>query len=259
MSPPIALSNATYDWLEYALEPLTPNDFPTADQVTRRLTIYDGQMFTDTYIYGLNGLQWNESSPPYPGDTPYLVNIYENGQATIPSMAAALNNSGWDPTTYTWPAQIGEVLQIIWVKTGSIVQDNGGVDYHPFHAHGGHYYDIGSGNRSYDATANEEKLKGYNPAMRDTTNLYQYTAYTIPGADAGWRGWRLRVQDAGVWMMHCHILQHMIMGMQTVWVMGAYDQTAVIPHYDAAGYLDFGGSAYGNETFAPSYVHQFGD
>ena len=49
----------------------------------------------------------------------------------------------------------------------------------------------------------------------------------------------------------------MAMGMQSVWVMGDYEQIARIPHYDAAGYLQFGGSAYGNETFAPSYVHQF--
>lgn len=77
--------------------------------------------------------------------------------------------------------------------------------------------------------------------------------------NAGWRGWRLRVQDAGVWMIHCHILQHMVMGMQSVWVMGDYEQIARIPHYDAAGYLEFGGSAYGNESFAPSYVHQFDD
>lgn len=58
-------------------------------------------------------------------------------------------------------------------------------------------------------------------------------------------------------MIHCHILQHMQMGMQTVWVKGDYEQIARIPHYDAVGYLQYGGSAYGNETFAPSYVHQF--
>lgn len=51
----------------------------------------------------------------------------------------------------------------------------------------------------------------------------------------------------------------MLMGMQTVWVMGDYQEIARIPHYDAAGYLEFGGDAYGNETFAPSYVHQFDD
>lgn len=56
---------------------------------------------------------------------------------------------------------------------------------------------------------------------------------------------------------HCHILQHMVMGMQMVWVMGDYEQIAKIPEPYASGYLTFGGSAYGNETFAPSYIHQF--
>lgn len=42
--------------------------------------------------------------------------------------------------------------------------------------------------------------------------LYRYTSVTKAGLDAGWRAWRVRVQDPGVWMIHCHTLQHMIMG-----------------------------------------------
>ena len=143
--PPLTLSNATYAWLEYALEPLNSNDFPSADEVTRRVVIYDRQVFTRTDIWRTNGDQWNTSTVyDTPGDKPYLVNIYERGPDAIPDYDVALQNKGWDPVTYTWPAKIGEVLEIIWVNTGSLVMDNGGVDYHPFHAHGGHYYDIGS-------------------------------------------------------------------------------------------------------------------
>lgn len=274
---PLTLPNETYAYMEYALEPLEPNNFPSASDVTRRITIYDRQVLTHTSIWRLSGNQWNDSTIyETPGDRPYLIDIYQRGPAAIPDFQAALDNKGWDPVTYTWPAKIGEVLEIIWVNTGSLVENNGGVDYHPFHAHGGHYYDIGSksaaihtvsphtnlssgGNGTYDPVANEKKLEGYNPVLRDTTNLYRYGSVTTAGADAGWRGWRVRVEDAGVWMIHCHILQHMAMGMQSVWVMGDYEQIARIPHYDAAGYLEYGGSAYGNETFAPSYVHQFDD
>lgn len=143
--PPMALSNATYAWLEYSLEPLKQNNFPTADEVTRRVTIYDRQVLTHTDIWRLSDNQWNVSTIyDTPGDRPYLVNIYEKGPDAIPDYQAALDNKGWDPVTYTWPAKIGEVLEIIWVNTGSLVENNGGVDYHPFHAHGGHYYDIGS-------------------------------------------------------------------------------------------------------------------
>ncbi|KAF2724415.1 multicopper oxidase [Polychaeton citri CBS 116435] len=215
-SPPLALSNATYDWLEYALEPLKPNNFPTAAEVTRRVDIDLRQVATDTIIWRANGLQWNESSVPYAGDVPYLVQIYRNGESAIPDYDAALNNSGWDPATYTWPAKIGEVLEIVWHNTGSLVKNNGGLDFHPFHAHGGHYYDIGSGNGTYDQAANEERLKTYNPVLRDTTNLYKFASATDAGNEEGWRAWRLRVEDAGVWMVHCHILQHMVMGKHCV-------------------------------------------
>lgn len=111
--PPITLSNATYSWLEYALEPLEPSNFPTADEVTRRITIYDRQIFTRTDIWRLNGPQWNVTTPPYPGDRQYLVDIYEYGQSAMPDFQAALNNSGWDPYTCTWPAKLGGVLEII--------------------------------------------------------------------------------------------------------------------------------------------------
>lgn len=109
--PPLTLSNATYDWLEYALEPLQPNNFPTADEVTRHVVIHGRQFLTDTDIWRLNGLQWNESTPS--AHTPYLVNIYEKGEAAMPDYDAALKNNGWDPKTYTWPAKIGEVRQSV--------------------------------------------------------------------------------------------------------------------------------------------------
>ena len=127
------------------MEPLKPNNFPSADEVTRRLVIYDRQVFTRTDIWRTNGDQWNESTIyATPSDKPYLANIYEQGPDAIPNYDAALKNKGWDPVTYTWPAQIGEVLEIIWINTGSLVMNNGGVDYHPFHAPGAHYFDIGS-------------------------------------------------------------------------------------------------------------------
>jgi hypothetical protein len=83
----------------------------------------------------------------------------------------------------------------------SLVKNNYGLDFHPFHAHGGHYYDIGSGNGTYNATENELHLQGYNPVLRDTTLLYRYTAEQTVNTNAGWRAWRLRVEDAGVWMV----------------------------------------------------------
>lgn len=63
-------------------------------------------------------------------------------------------------------------------------------------------YDLGSGPGEYDAEKNEERLKGYNPVLRDTTMLYKYTESELVGeglnyTSQGWRAWRLRVETPG--------------------------------------------------------------
>jgi L-ascorbate oxidase len=57
--------------------------------------------------------------------------------------------------------------------------------------------------------------------------------------------------------MHCHILQHMIMGMQSVWIMGDYEEIVRIPYSGAEGYLEFGGNAYGGENISPIHWHEY--
>jgi L-ascorbate oxidase len=252
---PLTLSNATYNFLEYALEPLVPNDFPCADEVTRRVHITNAQISKSTIIWQLDGLNWTDGTSA--NSPPYLVDLYKNGPSAMPNYTAALANGGWDPSTLTWPAKLGEVIEIILENTGSQVNNNGGFDYHPFHLHGGHFYDCGAGNGTYDPVANEKKLAGYSPVQRDTTNLYRYGEKGAAGKQEGWRCWRLRVQDAGCWMLHCHVLQHMIMGMQSVWIMGEWEDIARIPYSGAQGYLEFGGTAYGGEDISPVAYHNW--
>jgi L-ascorbate oxidase len=140
---------------------------------------------------------------------PYLVSIYINGQAAVPDLGAALANGGWDPKTLAFPAEIGEVLDIVWESNNL---PTGGYDTHPWHAHGMHYWDLGSGNGTYDAAANEKKLAGLTPVKRDTTMLYRYGVKGVVNTTAGWRAWRLRADEAGAFMVHCRITQHSIMG-----------------------------------------------
>ena len=56
-------------------------------------------------------------------------------------------------------------------------------------------------------------------------------------------------------MIHCHTLQHMLMGMQTVWVFGDEKDILKVPKVEVEGYLTYGGDVYGNETHAPRVVH----
>lgn len=247
--PPLTLPPTELGWLDYKLEALYPDpSFPDSSEVTRRVTIRTHQMISNTTVWAQDNTPWLDTFPT----EPYLVSLYKNDGIEFPSFERALENEGIDPVTKAFPAVLGEVIEIIIQNTGS---DRGTQDVHPFHAHGAHYYDLGSGNGTYNPDANEVHLRGIQLAKRDTTMLYKYTEQTVPGVDLGWRAWRLRVTEPGVWMVHCHILQHMIMGMQTVWVMGNATEILSVPVDDVEGYLVYGGSVYGNESFDPMPVH----
>lgn len=107
------------------------------------------------------------------------------------------------------------MIEVVFQNTGSkFPKLQGRVETHPFHAHGKHFYDVGSGPGKYDPEANNARIEelGYRPVMRDTSMLFKYHDRVKPGEPAGWRAWRMRVTSPGVWMIHCHILAHMMMG-----------------------------------------------
>lgn len=249
--PPLPVPSASPGWLDYQLRPLTPHsDFPSLSEVTRRIMVQVHQNISTYIIWLENGYPWTASFPT----SPYLVDIYEGKYDMNAAYNRAIANGGLDNVTRTFPAKLGEVLEIVWQNEAST---NGGVENHPFHAHGRHYYDIGGGDGTYDPVANEKQLQGNPPVLRDTSVLYGYRSTTAPYVKSGWRAWRLRVDDAGVWLIHCHILQHMLMGMQTVWVFGDEEEIIHQSGNVSSGYLRYGGSAYGNETHWPEVMHYF--
>ncbi|KOC11253.1 putative laccase [Aspergillus flavus AF70] len=253
VTPPLPVANITYGWLDYTLEPYYPDlDFPTVEEVTRRIIINVHQNISDRTVWLQNGYDWVETFPK----SPYLVDIYAGTLDLDASYKRAIASGyAFDNQTRLFPAKMGEVLEIVWQNQGAV--SNGGVENHPFHAHGRHFYDIGGGDGLYNLTENEARLKGTRPVIRDTTMLYAYRKTTTALEPSGWRAWRIRVTAAGVWMVHCHVLQHMLMGMQTAFAFG--DQTAIKAQSGtpAEGYLTYGGSAYGNVTHFPPVKHFF--
>jgi L-ascorbate oxidase len=252
-TPPFPRAKTTYGWLDYQLRPVDPDpDFPTLDEVTRRIIITTHQNSSEHIVWLQSGYDWVETFPK----SPYFVDIYQ-GKLDLDAVydRAIASGHGFDNITRTFPAEMYEVLEIIWQNEGSV--SDGSVQTHPFHGHGRHYYDIGGGDGLYDVTENEKRLKDTEPVARDTTMLYSYRSNTDPLAPSGWRGWRLRVTNAGVWMMHCHVLQHMIMGMQTVFIFGneedIVDQSGTV----SDGYLTYGGDAVGNRNRDPVVQHFF--
>ncbi|KAK4155633.1 Laccase-like multicopper oxidase 1 [Chaetomidium leptoderma] len=250
------------NWLEYTFQPLYPSQSraPSTEEVTRRIILDAVQKIDNTtgrLVWELAHMSWADSVR----ETPVLVDIYARGQAAVPNYEAALTNHGWDPATKLFPAKLDEVLELVIQNTGSqFAGASGIVETHPFHAHGQHYYDVGSGPGKYDPEANNAKLSslGYKGIKRDTSMLFRYgTGQVAPGEPAGWRAWRIRMDHPGVWMIHCHILAHMIMGMQSIFVVGDAEQIIAIPLSVSQNYFTYGGSVYGNATHSPDVYHYF--
>lgn len=221
-SPVVPLPREFNNWNEYTFQPLFPenNYAPTAEEVTRRVTLQVEQKIdqkSGRLVWEISNLAWTEATP----QKPVLIDIYERGNAAVPDYIGGVLNYGWDPHTKLYPALVDEVLEIVIQNTGSqFAGDRGIVETHPFHAHGQHYYDIGSGPGLYDADANNAKLAqlGYKAVKRDTTFVFRYGGGRVaPGEPAGWRAWRMRMANPGVWSIHCHILAHMMTGTSRAW------------------------------------------
>jgi L-ascorbate oxidase len=261
---PIKLPPTINGYLDYQLQPLqADHDFPSSSEVTRRIMINIQQIQNGYYLWSLNNNTWTEDgSDPLPHTTPsepYLVALYKNQTQYLPNYEAALANKGLDPHTKTYPALLGEVIEIVFQQYGAADFDNAGtggaLDTHPWHAHGSHYWDLGGGDGAWDADTMERQLEGTTPVRRDTTMLYRYTETTAPDQKQGWRAWRLRVDQPGVWMVHCHLMHHMIQGMQTVWVHGDAADIMKLGEPDVEGYLTYGGNVNGNATYSPNVIH----
>ena len=271
-APVLAFPDDVTRWLEYTFtNPALPGygTPPTAEEVTRRITISTWQFLSETSGYTEmenNNESWHDDYPTgITAPIPYLVEILSNGtiQGEEPDYDRAQANvehPGYDPVTHSYPARIGEVIEIIWQNAASYP---GGVfGPHPLHAHGGPYWDMGSGPGVYTRAVHQELLEGssssregggpWQGSRRDTTMLYRYEAMAEPGEWNGWRVWRTRVtsENVGVWMMHCHILQHIIMGQSIVWVFGTSEE--IREHTQPVegvldGYLIYGGNVTGRE------------
>lgn len=139
---------------------------------------------------------------------------------------AALANGGFDRTTNSYPAKLGEVLDIVIQNIAG--QTSGMAEAHPWHAHGEKYWDMGHGpgNFSYAALDVFNANRTGKPYLRDTSVAYpspgaSYLGQAIDkGGAAGWRLFRIRVTDPGLWLIHCHIAPHQVMGMMTMFLYG---------------------------------------
>ncbi|KAK9762521.1 hypothetical protein K7432_011656 [Basidiobolus ranarum] len=154
--------------------------------------------------------------------SPVLLDLYDGQRSRHPSYHTVDRIDGYDVTRRTIPVKLNEVIQIVIQNTATTT---GRCDQHPFHLHGHSFFDIGGGNGLYSPIELSRQVENSStPLLRDVISVYperddKNLKYS-PGTPCGWRAFRFIADNPGVWIFHCHVTAHMMLGMQTVFEVG---------------------------------------
>jgi hypothetical protein len=134
---------------------------------------------------------------------------------------------------------------------------------------------MGAGSGAFTDEAFEAHLATMTPCRRDTTilgalpgngtlhtpegSLLLYPASPQKLISVGWRVLRWQPLNPGVWMLHCHITGHMMMGLQTQIVVGTNQDLPPLPAEYKGAYLSKGqvlAMGSNDSDFIPYFITQ---
>ncbi|GAB2282686.1 hypothetical protein Dimus_017224 [Dionaea muscipula] len=95
-------------------------------------------------------------------------------------------------------------LQIVFQDTALL-----GTENHPMHLHGFNFHVLAQGFGNYDPSTDPTKFNLVNPQIRNTIGV----------PVGGWAAIRFRANNPGVWLMHCHLDEHLMPGLATALVV----------------------------------------
>lgn len=175
------------------------------------------------------------SYPTAHGPHPFLPGGKAGDEAEQQAAKRRKWAQGYDSSLNLYVAQSHEVVDIIIVNRPSEL--NHGVEIHPWHMHSHKHYTrlIHPGTFTFTKLEQlyshpQSDLRFDVPIQRDTTVVYAapgaaYLNATVPGdpntQDGGFAVLRYKVdpQNAGLFLLHCHMQFHLLMGMATVWAL----------------------------------------
>lgn len=95
-------------------------------------------------------------------------------------------------------------VEIIFQDTALV-----GIENHPMHIHGFNFHVMAQGFGNYDPEKDRQKFNLVNAQLRNT----------IAVPVGGWAAIRLRFNNPGAWILHCHLDVHLSWGLATVFVV----------------------------------------
>ncbi|CAF1238781.1 unnamed protein product [Didymodactylos carnosus] len=170
------------------------------------------------------GVRWAMNKVVYisPNSSYLLNDLYFNNKSLISSSnnLSNLTNGGYYAPHNTYPIRKNEVIDFVIQNTAAL---NGVCEGHPYHTHGHEFWEISYGDGEYDPNNLSNIHVIPHSIMRDSLFVkpsayayYEYANSTNYKKPCGWKKIRLIADNPGIWPLHCHIVSHMMMGMQIV-------------------------------------------
>ncbi|GLT52670.1 hypothetical protein SLA2020_259950 [Shorea laevis] len=100
--------------------------------------------------------------------------------------------------------QYNTTVELVFQDTSLI-----GVENHPIHIHGFNFHVLAQGFGNYDPSKHQKLFNLVNPQIRST----------IAVPVGGWAVVRFTANNPGVWLTHCHLDEHISVGMATAFVV----------------------------------------
>jgi L-ascorbate oxidase len=151
----------------------------------------------------------------------YLINGHRYKEPEIPYYLQLGQRKNISDPPQVFEVKKGEVVQFVFQN-----RVTGRCFSHPWHIHGHTFYVVAEGPDEYDPVKDGEAIREKTKAgntnrfrFRDSVTVFanQTTgSNTADGAPCGWSVVRFIVNNPGLWLAHCHVTPHMIMGKKFV-------------------------------------------
>jgi L-ascorbate oxidase len=189
---------------EWILPQLTPNPNIIQPVVYRVPEEYDREIVIRSFQRNINGFtKFDINGNIFTGYKTPIFHQIRNG----------VNFSNAEPQVFE--LIVGEKIQMVFENRFSDDQE---CEQHPWHLHGHTVHVVGNGPDEYNpVTARriiERNVLENRNQFRDVVTLFPNRSdeKNSSGTACGWTAIRFVVDNPGVWLVHCHLTAHMLMG-----------------------------------------------
>ncbi|KAM7270217.1 hypothetical protein ACFE04_029431 [Oxalis oulophora] len=125
----------------------------------------------------------------FPGNPPHGFNYTGKGPKNLQTSTG----------TKLYRLAFNSTVQLVMQDTGIVAPEN-----HPVHLHGYNFFIVGKGVGNYNPNVDPKSFNLVDPVERNTVGV----------PSGGWVAIRFRVDNPGVWFMHCHLEIHTTWGLK---------------------------------------------